>query len=77
MPTPNFAAYGASKPFVLSFSEGIAEDVRGSGVTVTCVCPCMTRNKKGIYPIQICFYPLQTCELKMALVTLKSAFLYS
>jgi short-subunit dehydrogenase len=45
MPTPNFAAYGASKAFVLSFSEGIAEEFRGTGVTVTCVCPGMTETK--------------------------------
>lgn len=45
MPTPNFAAYGASKAFVLSFSEGIAEELRGTGVTITCVCPGMTETK--------------------------------
>ena len=45
MPTPNFAAYGASKAFVLSFSEGIAEELRGTGVSVTCVCPGMTDTK--------------------------------
>ncbi|MEP1447461.1 MAG: SDR family NAD(P)-dependent oxidoreductase [Paraglaciecola sp.] len=45
MPTPNFAAYGASKAFVLSFTEGIAEEFRGTGVTVTCVCPGMTETK--------------------------------
>jgi hypothetical protein len=45
MPTPNFAAYGASKAFVLSFSEGISEELRGTGVSVTCVCPGMTRTK--------------------------------
>ncbi len=45
MPTPKFAAYGASKAFVLSFSEGIAEELRGTGVTVTCVCPGMTETK--------------------------------
>ena len=45
MPTPNFAAYGASKAFVLSFSEGIAEELRGTGVSVTCVCPGMTETK--------------------------------
>ena len=45
MPTPNFAAYGASKAFVLSFSEGIAEEFRGTGVSVTCVCPGMTETK--------------------------------
>lgn len=45
MPTPNFAAYGASKAFVLSFTEGLAEELRGTGVTVTCVCPGMTQTK--------------------------------
>lgn len=45
MPTPNFAAYGASKAFVLSFSEGIAEELRGTGVSITCVCPGMTETK--------------------------------
>ena len=45
MPMPGFAAYGASKAFVLSFSEGIAEELRGKGVTVTCACPGMTETK--------------------------------
>ena len=45
MPTPNFAAYGASKAFVLSFSEGVAEELRGTGVSLTCVCPGMTQTK--------------------------------
>jgi short-subunit dehydrogenase len=38
-PTPGYAVYGATKAFVLSFSEAIAEELRGSGVTVTAVCP--------------------------------------
>ncbi len=45
MPTPNFSAYGASKAFVLSFSEGISEELKGTGVSVTCVCPGMTETK--------------------------------
>lgn len=45
MPTPNFSAYGASKAFVLSFSEGISEELKSTGVTVTCVCPGMTETK--------------------------------
>lgn len=45
MPTPNFSAYGATKAFVLSFSEGISEELKGTGVTVTCVCPGMTETK--------------------------------
>jgi hypothetical protein len=38
-PLPGAAVYGASKSFVLSFSEAIRTELRGTGVTVTAVCP--------------------------------------
>lgn len=38
-PMPGTATYAASKAFVLSFSEAIRTELRGSGVTVTAVCP--------------------------------------
>ena len=38
-PMPYFASYGASKAFVLSLSEAIAEELRGTGVCVTAVAP--------------------------------------
>ncbi len=38
-PTPGMTTYGATKAFVLSFSEGLAEELRGTGVTVTVLCP--------------------------------------
>jgi short-subunit dehydrogenase len=38
-PLPGSATYAASKSFVLSFSEALHTEQRGSGVTVTAVCP--------------------------------------
>jgi short-subunit dehydrogenase len=44
-PGPYMATYCATKSFVLSFSEAIAEEVRGTGVQVLCVCPGFTRTE--------------------------------
>jgi len=38
-PGPFMAVYYASKAYVLSLSEALAEETAGSGVTVTCLCP--------------------------------------
>lgn len=38
-PGPMLAVYHATKAFVVSLSEALAEEVEGTGVTVTCLCP--------------------------------------
>jgi short-subunit dehydrogenase len=44
VPGPTMSVYFASKAFVLSFSEAIAEEVRGKGITVTALCPGPTES---------------------------------
>lgn len=38
-PIPVQAVYAATKAFVLSFSEAVAAELRGTGVTMTALCP--------------------------------------
>lgn len=44
-PGPLMAAYYATKAYVIMFSEAIANELKGSGVTVTCLCPGATATK--------------------------------
>ena len=39
LPGPYIASYYASKAYVLRYTEAVAEEVRGSGVHVCCLCP--------------------------------------
>jgi len=43
-PGPLMAVYYATKAYVISFSEAIANEVRNTGVTVTCFCPGATHT---------------------------------
>jgi short-subunit dehydrogenase len=43
-PGPLMAVYYASKAYVLSLSEALANETDGTGVTVTCLCPGPTRT---------------------------------
>ncbi len=43
-PGPLMAVYYASKAYVLSLSEALAEETRGTGVTVTALCPGPTAS---------------------------------
>jgi short-subunit dehydrogenase len=44
-PGPLMANYYASKAYVLSFSEALWEEARGTGVHVSCLCPGPTVSK--------------------------------
>ena len=44
-PGPFMSTYYATKAFVISFTEGLAHELEGSGVTVTCHCPGATATE--------------------------------
>ena len=41
-PGPLMAVYYATKAYVISFSEALSNELHGTGVTVTCLCPGLT-----------------------------------
>ncbi|SDW77358.1 hypothetical protein SAMN05444487_10662 [Marininema mesophilum] len=44
-PTPYMTGYGATKSFVLHYSEALHREVKGSGVTITALCPGSTKSE--------------------------------
>ncbi len=47
LPIAGFAVYAASKAYVTSFSEALRSELRGSGVTVTTLCPGPVHTEFG------------------------------
>jgi short-subunit dehydrogenase len=45
VPGPLNAVYCATKAYVLSFSDAIAEELKGTNVTVTTLCPWATKTE--------------------------------
>jgi short-subunit dehydrogenase len=43
-PVPTLALYAATKSFVLSLTESLSEELKGTGVSVTALCPGLTRT---------------------------------
>jgi short-subunit dehydrogenase len=57
-PLPHISTYAAGKAFLLSFSEALAMETRGRGVTVTAMCPGFTATdliaaKDGHQPMSL------------------------
>jgi short-subunit dehydrogenase len=46
-PIPGQASYGASKAFVLSYTQAMREELRGTGVTAAALCPGPVRTGFG------------------------------
>lgn len=44
-PVPGMSLYAATKAFVLSLTESLSEDLKGTGVTATALCPGPTRTE--------------------------------
>ncbi|MGO8917999.1 MAG: SDR family NAD(P)-dependent oxidoreductase [Stellaceae bacterium] len=44
LPIPSLATYAASKAYVLSLSEALSEELKGTGVSVTALCPGFTNT---------------------------------
>ena len=48
-PFPHFAVYAATKAFVLSFTEALAEELKGTGVRVLALCPGSVRTEIDVF----------------------------
>jgi short-subunit dehydrogenase len=65
-PVPSLATYAASKAYLLSLSEALSLELRGSGVTVTALCPGFTETamiaQDGRKPMSLPLVPNMTPE---------------
>jgi len=73
MPIPRIAAYAAAKSYVLSLTEALSEELRGSGVTATALCPgftdtAMVRGSQlgKAFPASMIMSPKDVAELGCA-----------
>ena len=48
-PFPHFAVYAATKAFVISFTEALAEELRGTGVRILALCPGSVKTEIDVF----------------------------
>jgi short-subunit dehydrogenase len=48
-PFPHFAVYAASKAFVLSFTEALAQELSGSGLRIMALCPGAAKTEMSVF----------------------------
>ena len=73
MPIPRIAAYAAAKAYVLWLTESLSEELRGTGVTATALCPgftdtAMVRGSElgKAFPASMIMSPKDVAELGCA-----------
>ena len=48
-PFPHFAVYAATKAFVITFTEALAEEIKGTGVRILALCPGSVRTEIDVF----------------------------
>ena len=48
-PFPHFAVYAATKAFVISFTEALAEELKGTGVRILALCPGSVETEIDVF----------------------------
>lgn len=70
VPGPGMAIYYATKAFVLSFTEALAEELQGSGLKVSVLCPGPTESNFGNVARGKKVRPLQTSKMTATAVAI-------
>jgi short-subunit dehydrogenase len=68
VPGPGMTVYYATKAFVLSFTEALAEELQGSGLTMSVLCPGPTESNFGIVARGKKVRPMKTGKMSAAAV---------
>jgi short-subunit dehydrogenase len=76
IPGPALAVYYASKAFVQSFSEALAEELDGTGVSVTVLCPGPTETNFGTVARGGRSRPMQTAKMSAEAVARMGYFAF-